>query len=99
MPWLGISHGDLSADEARQLGLPEPKGSFVASVVRGGPAAQGGIRPGDVVLRIGDHQVGNAKEVGFAIRSYDAGERVAVVVWRDGRERTLNVTLGAVPTR
>ena len=99
VPWLGISHGDLSADDARQLQLPEPKGSFVAGVVSGGPAAQAGIRPGDVVLRIGDHEVGNGKALGFAIRSYDAGERVAVVVWRDGRERKLNVTLGAMPTR
>lgn len=99
VPWLGISHGDLSADEARQLQLPEPKGSFVDSVVNGGPAAQAGIRPGDVILRIGDHQVANAKALGFAVRSYDAGEQVAVVVSRDGRERTLNVTLGAVPTR
>jgi serine protease Do len=99
VPWLGISHGDLSADEARQLQLPEPKGSFVASVVSGGPAAQAGIRPGDVVLRIGDHEIGNGKALGFAIRSYDVGERVAVVVWRDGRERKLTVTLGAVPTQ
>ena len=98
-PWLGISHVDCPADYAREIGLPEPKGSVVVEVVKGGPAAQAGIRPGDVVLRIGDHEVGNGKALGFAIRSYDTGERVAVVVWRDGRERELNVTLGAVPTQ
>lgn len=97
--WLGIGHRDPSANEARQLGLPEPKGSLVWRVVNGGPAARAGVRRGDVILRIGDHEVGNEKVLGYAVRSCDAGERVAVVVWRDGRERELNVTLGAVPTQ
>jgi len=97
--WLGVTHGDLSPEGARQLGLPELKGSFVAEVGRGGPAAQAGIRPGDVILRIGDQQIANAKALGFAVRSHPVGDRVAVVVWRQERELTLDVTLGEVPTR
>ncbi len=97
MPWLGISHRDIAPEEAGDLGLREPRGALVVRVARGGPAASAGIRPGDVILRVGDQEVKGARTLGAAIRSHNAGERVEMVVWRQGRERTPSVTLGEMP--
>ncbi len=97
MPWLGIQHRPLLPEEARQLGLPEGKGSMVFGVVSGGPAAQAGLRRGDLIVGIGDQPVNKRWDLGNAIRSYDAGQVVEVTVIRSGREVTLRVKLGAVP--
>jgi serine protease Do len=97
MPWLGLSHRDLRPGEAEQLRVPGGKGTLVAGVVRGGPADQAGLRPGDVVTRVGDRPVENGKGLGAAVRSYNAGERVPIAIWRQGQQRTLSVTLGEVP--
>ena len=97
MPWLGVSHRDLPPEEARAARLPEAGGSLIVSVARGGPAARAGIRPGDVITKVGELPIGDAKGLGTAVRSHDAGERVEVTIWRDGRERVLAVTLGEVP--
>ncbi len=97
MPWLGIQHRPLLPEEARQLGLPEGKGSMVFGVVPGGPAAQAGLRRGDLIVSIADHPVNKRWDLGKAIRSYDAGEVVEVTVIRDDREVILRVKLGAVP--
>jgi len=99
VPWLGVYYRDILPTEPRDLGLAKAEGALVASVVRGGPAARAGLRDGDVILQIGDYKISVGKDVGFAVRSYDAGERVNVTVWRERREQTLNVTLGAVPTQ
>ncbi|MDH4179749.1 MAG: trypsin-like peptidase domain-containing protein [Armatimonadota bacterium] len=96
-PWLGITHRGVTPGLAQEIGLPEPKGSLVVEVVRGGPAARAGMLPGDVIVRIGDQEIDTARSLGFAVRSHDVGARVPVTIWRKGRERTLEVTLGAVP--
>ncbi len=96
-PWLGITHHTVTPALAQQLRLPEPKGSLIVEVVRGGPAARVGLRPGDVITSVGGQATDTAKMLGFAIRSHNAGERVQITIWREGRERTLEITLGAVP--
>jgi serine protease Do len=97
MPWLGISHRDIAPEEIGDLGLREPRGALVVGVARGGPAASAGIRRGDVIVRVGDQDVTGARALGAAVRSHNAGERVEMTVWRQGRERTLDVTLGEMP--
>ncbi|UCC67500.1 MAG: trypsin-like peptidase domain-containing protein [Armatimonadota bacterium] len=96
-PWLGITHQTVTPGLAEEIGLPAPKGSLVVEVVRGGPAARAGILPGDVIVRVGDREIDTARSLGFAVRSHDAGAGVPVTIWRKGRERTVEVTLGAVP--
>jgi serine protease Do len=48
--WLGVSVQDVTPDLATSFGLAAPKGALVAAVATGGPAAQAGIKQGDVVL-------------------------------------------------
>ena len=99
MPWFGIIHRDLLLEETERLRVPEGKGALVWRVVPGGPSDKAGIRPGDVITRLGDRRVDNARSFGAAVRSYDAGERINVTVWREGRELVLTVRLGEVPAQ
>lgn len=70
-------------------------GAQVQNVVAGGPAAAAGIAEGDVITRVGDRAVGNADELVVAVRSNAIGAVVSVVLLRQSREMTVQVTLAA----
>src|SRR5690606_21355013 len=55
--WLGIEPQDLTRDLADAFDLRMDEGVIIASVLRGGPAAEGGLRVGDIVLTIADKPV------------------------------------------
>jgi len=63
------------------------------------PAAAGGIRSGDKIVSIGGRPVSNWTQLGDAIRAQPAGQPLAVVVDRSGRQLTLSVTPGTVSGR
>ena len=98
MPWLGIDHRALLPQEAKQLGLPAGKGSMIFGVAPRGPAAAADLRPGDLIISIAGKPTDTSSALGKAIRSHNAGEQVDVTIIRDGKEMTVKVTLGAVPS-
>lgn len=67
----------------------------VPPVSPGGPAARAGLRPGDVITRFADQQIGNAAALLDAVRSRQPGTRVAVTFTRRGVSRTVPLTLGS----
>jgi serine protease Do len=97
VPWMGIQHATLAAEEAKRLGVPTGPGTAVVGVVPNGPAANAGIRPGDLVTRVGDQPIKTDRDLNQAVRAHNAGDRVEITVIREGREMTLPVTLGVVP--
>jgi S1-C subfamily serine protease len=97
MPWLGIQHRELTPQESRQLGLADYEGTMVLGLVPGGPAAQAGLRVGDLIVAIEGQKTRSSDEVGRIIRKYGPGDKVQVTAVREGREAKLSVTLGAVP--
>lgn len=66
-----------------------------SAVSRGGPAAKAGIRPGDVITRVDGQRVHNGEELIVKIRSHRPGNRLELTFVRDGRERTMTLTLGS----
>lgn len=69
------------------------------SVVSGGPADKGGMKPGDVITKIGDTTVSDESELAVALIQHHAGEKVSVEIYRDGKKMTLDVTLGTNPNQ
>jgi len=89
--WLGLYVKAVTAKRARALGLPAPRGALVSEVVPGGPAAQAGLRPGDVILSFGGQDIGRHVELSFAAARTPSGKSVVVKIWRDGRRHALSV--------
>ena len=69
-------------------------GARIDSVTKGSPADKGGLEEGDVVVQVGTTRVHSSAALKPAIRRYKAAQEVDVVVERDGKRVTLNVTLG-----
>jgi putative serine protease PepD len=70
-------------------------GATVASVVPGGPAAQAGMRPGDVITKVGHQLIDDPVSLAAAVRSYAPGRTISVTVSHGGVDRVVSVTLTA----
>ena len=68
-------------------------GLQVAELVPGGPAERAGIRPGDIIVKAGEHDIHDAQSLQRLLFADAIGAELAVVVYRDGRQ----VELRAVP--
>ena len=76
---------------------PEHDAPRVREFVPGSPAEKAGMKAGDVILAIDETATPDVAALLAALRTTHAGQKVAVRVMRDDKERTLNVTLGAKP--
>lgn len=65
------------------------------AVLKGGPAEKAGLKPGDVITKLGDRTITSAEELIVAVRSHDVGEKVAVTYTRDGKSITVALVLTA----
>jgi serine protease Do len=84
---FGMSLEPITAEAARDLEVPSGRGgAVVASVERLGPAGQGGLIPGDVILSVQGADVKSVSEVTAALAKVQTGRTARVVVWRQGRE-------------
>jgi putative serine protease PepD len=97
--FMGISSADASDPSVQFEFDPQvSSGAVIVDVVSGGPAEQGGIQIGDVVVQFGGQAVDSAERLGELIREHRPGDQVEVgVVRSDGSRDTLTVTLGVNP--
>jgi serine protease Do len=90
---IGVQVREITSDFARGLGLPDTRGALVEQVVAGGPAAQAGIEPGDVIRTVDGTAIVRSSDLPPIIGAKAPGTRVRLGVVREGRERDVNVTL------
>jgi serine protease Do len=91
-PWVGVKVEAPPPGRARGL-----RGAEVSSVVPGAPAAQAGLRRGDVILRSRDRSIDNYYDWEAELLELRVGERVPVLVRRSGREFTLELLVADQP--
>jgi serine protease Do len=91
---LGIVVQEVNASLAESFGLPKPQGVLVAGVERGGPGERGGLREGDVILRLDGAEVRDSSGFPADVASRRPGTQVKLEVWRSGGRRDVTVTLG-----
>ncbi len=70
------------------------KGYAISGVSKDSPAARGGLKGGDLIVRLGGSAIAGLEDFDSALRKHKAGETIPVVVVRDGAEVTLQVVLG-----
>jgi serine protease Do len=97
--WVGIDAVDMPSQAAAQLGWDRTYGALVASVEPGSPAEQAGVRRGDVVAELGGSRISDAEDFDTRVRGYPARSAFAMVLFRDGATRTLQVTPVEFPPR
>ena len=91
--WLGVRIQDLTDDLAEGFGLDSTKGALVNSVQEG-PAKEGGMLDGDIIVSFDGKPVADTRGLVRTVANSPVGESVRVIVLREGKSITLNVTLG-----
>ncbi|MCS4504724.1 Periplasmic pH-dependent serine endoprotease DegQ [wastewater metagenome] len=96
--WIGVQVQPMTPPLADTLSLPDVGGVLIAGVLRGGPAHEAGIQPGDVILSIDEHPVDGPTQLLNRISGLSPGsEAVVAGIGRDGRFNR-RVTIGRRPT-
>src|SRR5262245_42878856 len=86
--YLGVSIGPADKDA---------KGAVVRDMVPDGPAAKGGLKKGDLIVKCGTHDIDDPKTLVDCLAEHQVGDKMAMTVMRDGKEHACDVTLGERP--
>jgi serine protease Do len=95
--WLGVQIRDLTADMAKSFDLDSPRGALIEDVTEGSPAADAGLREGDVVVEIDGRPVDDSGDVSSYVASRAPGTTVRLRLMRAGREKNVSIALGTFP--
>jgi len=96
--WIGVEPQDLNPELASTFNLPSGTGREVLSgvvitgVLQNGPAAQAGIRPGDVIVKVNSQAIGNVSELLSTVANLQPGTKAQVQVWRRQGLTDISVT-------
>jgi serine protease Do len=98
-PWLGVTVQDLNPDLAKALDVGSRTGLVVSEVQATGPAAEAGIKRGDVIVSYGSEEMRSAANLTQHIAGTPIGSRVEIRVLHDGQPRTVTAMLAERPKR
>jgi S1-C subfamily serine protease len=92
---LGISLVNITPEIAQEFDLAVESGVGIGSLAARGPAAQAGLQPGDIIVKIAGEDVSNTGDLIRILTDHKGGETVTVAYYRDGQQAEVNVTLGS----
>lgn len=96
--YLGVRIQPLNEDLAESLGIAHNKGEFVQAVEPGQGAANAGILPGDVVVKVDGKEVTREQTLSYLVANTAPGKRIPIELIRDGRRMTVNAVVGKRPS-
>ena len=96
--YMGATIQNLSPEIAESLGLSGQRGAVVAELVPGGPAARGGVLPGDVVTAVNGRNVTSSSEMTREVARARAGDILHLSIIRQGRRQTIDIRSGTRPS-
>jgi Do/DeqQ family serine protease len=95
--WIGVEPRDLTPEMAESLRLPVKSGVLITGVLQNGPAGNGGMRPGDVVVKIADQSIANTAQLFNAVAALKPGTAATIAVQRGDRALELKVQVALRP--
>jgi S1-C subfamily serine protease len=95
--YIGVQIVPLTEEYANQLGIKANEGALVGQVVDGGPADKGGIKVGDVILKVNDATIKDFSDLVGIVEKTPIGKTLQILVWRDKSKVNLFVTVGERP--
>lgn len=103
--YLGVNYVAITPELSKKNNLPVKKGAWIstssnsAGVITGSPADKAGIKDRDIIVKVGDLEVGDRGGVASLISEYSVGDKVKITLLRDGKTLTKDVTLQAYSQR
>ncbi len=91
--WIGVSIQEMTPELAKSFGLKEPVGVLVSSVNPGDPADKAGMKSGDVIVEFDGKKIEELHDLPRVVAATPPGKRVKVKIIRDGKEKTLFLTV------
>ncbi len=95
--WMGVVIQGINDELAEQFDLPDKKGALVSKVEPDGPADAAGLKRGDVIVEFDGKPIDEMAELPRVVASTAVGDKVEVVVLRDGKRKTVEVEVGRFP--
>ncbi|HUK06730.1 MAG TPA: PDZ domain-containing protein, partial [Stellaceae bacterium] len=95
--WLGVQIQELTPAIAKSLGLPSDRGALVSDVMKGGPAENAGLKPGDVIQSFNGHDIDRVRDLPIIVAEAPARSSAKVGVWRKGSKLTFDVRIAEQP--
>ena len=97
--WIGVEPAELSPELMETFGVKAPHGVLITGVLQNGPAAQAGVRPGDVILQVEGHEIDNVSELLTQVAALKPGTQARFRVQRRSDSMDLNLTPGLRPAQ
>ena len=91
--YLGVNIQPVTADMAESLGMKTAKGAIVAEAMPGTPAAEAGLKAGDVITKLNGQVVDDASDLTRRIGSFKPSDKVELTYLRNGDEKMAQITL------
>ena len=96
-PQLGISCQDVTENIAQMFNLPQ--GVYVTAVSEDSAADKAGIKSGDVITAVEGKEIKTSEELNAQKNLHSAGDEIELTLTRDGKEKTVKVTLDEVKNK
>ena len=91
--WLGVMIQKITPELKKSFGLSQSEGALVGDVIPDGPAAKGGIKRGDVIIKFNNQPLRDMEDLPKIVAATNPGSAVDVEVIRDGSSKILHVTI------
>jgi Do/DeqQ family serine protease len=96
-PWLGASLQTVSREIADSLGLDRPTGALITDLSAGGPAAEAGLRRGDLISAIDGQSIDDPEGLGYRLATKQLGGTASLTYLRNGKPGTASLKLIPAP--
>lgn len=94
--WLGVTIQDVDKNLAESFGLDKPMGALVTQLQQGGPADEGGLKAGDIILNFDGVDIASSTDLPHVVGLVRPGTRVELQVQRDRKRKTLRLEVGGL---
>ena len=96
--WLGVSIQKVTPELARQFDLKDEVGALIGDIIEESPADKAGLQRGDIILEYNGRKIEEPTMLRNMVANTLPGDQHTVTVLRDGKTRTVTVTIGELPS-
>ncbi len=96
--YLGVQIQPVTADIAESLGLAKAEGAIISDLSEKSPAFKAGLKQGDTIVKANGEDITDARDLSRTVATLKPGTSVPFEIVRAGKQRTIDVEIGAMPT-